>query len=52
MVVEIKNTDTPEEVDKKLQEMNEHIKQRRIKRFKPYFGILKTTTDPLAFQKK
>jgi hypothetical protein len=52
MVVEILQSDSPEEVERKLREMNEHIRQERVKRLKPFFGILKTEVDPLKFQKE
>lgn len=59
MVVEIKSTDTAEEIQKKLQAIkDETLKnqqeatEERVKRFEKYFGKWKFDGDPLALQKQ
>jgi len=56
MVVEIKNTDTPEEVKRKLQGVRDEMGKREHERkeeIKSFFGILKRPDiDPIAIQRK
>ena len=59
MVVEIKSTDTAEEIQEKLNAIKEEsgrIKQeaaeKRAERFDKYFGQWKIAIDPLELQKQ
>ena len=59
MVVEIKSTDTPEEIQEKLQAIKnetlrkqQEINEDRYKRIEKYFGCWKTDVDPLELQKQ
>jgi len=59
MVVEIKSTDTPEEIQEKLQAIKDErlrrqkeIDDQRKENIKKYFGCWKSDLDPLELQKK
>jgi len=59
MVVEIKSTDTPEEIQEKLQAIkNETARKQkeaedtRREQLMKYFGSIKSDMDPLALQKQ
>jgi hypothetical protein len=59
MVVEIKSTDSAEEIDRKLQAIkNESARKQkeaeaaRIEQLMKYFGSIKSDADPLALQKQ
>jgi|GEM_PF-695916 len=52
MVVVIKQGDSPEKIDKKLQAIEDEETKKRIERLKPFFGVLKRNIDPLKLQKK
>lgn len=52
MTVEIKKDDTPEEIRRKLEELEDVDRKARVERLKPFFGILKRKIDPLQLQKK
>jgi hypothetical protein len=59
MVVEIKSTDSEEEIQRKLQAVKEEAARdqqqsadEREKRFDKYFGKWKTAIDPLELQKR
>jgi hypothetical protein len=59
MVVEIKSTDSAEEIQQKLQAIkNETLRteqeatEERVKRFEKYFGKWTFEGDPLALQKQ
>ncbi len=52
MVVVIKQGDSPEKIDKKLQAIEDEETKKRIERLKPFFGVLKRKIDPLKLQKK
>jgi CRISPR/Cas system-associated exonuclease Cas4 (RecB family) len=56
MVVEIKQTDTPEEVKKKLQVFQDEMVRKeneRKERIKSFFGILKRDDiNPIEIQRK
>ena len=55
MVVEIKQSDTPEEVEKKLAAIRgetEKKRQEKIDRVMKYFGSVKLDIDPLELQKQ
>ncbi|MFI5161696.1 MAG: hypothetical protein ACHQHN_10490 [Sphingobacteriales bacterium] len=52
MVVIIKQGDSPEKIDQKLQAIEVEETKKRIERLKPFFGVLKRKIDPLKLQKK
>jgi len=52
MVVVIKQGDSPEKIEKKLQAIEDVETKKRIERLKPFFGVLKRNIDPLKLQKK
>ncbi|CAM3700211.1 hypothetical protein MUGA111182_03930 [Mucilaginibacter galii] len=59
MVVEIKSTDTPQEVDKKLQAIMQASEQKQLiaanerrERLMKCFGAIKSDLDPLEIQKQ
>ena len=52
MVVEIKNSDTADEVKKKLDEFNTKIAKKQHADLSKYFGTLKLDKDPVALQHK
>jgi restriction endonuclease S subunit len=55
MVVEIKQTDTPEEVEKKLLAIREETEKKKIERkerIMKHFGSIKIDIDPLELQRQ
>ncbi len=59
MTVELLQSDTPEEKEKKLQafleyrdKKSEEERQIKLDRIKKFFGVIKSDLDPLELQKK
>ena len=59
MVVEIKRTDTPEEIKEKLKAINAETSKKqqiaeeeRKQRLMKFFGAIKTELDPLEIQRQ
>jgi len=52
MEVEIKQEDTPEEIEKKLKVFSDKVTEDKKTRLSKYFGVLNLNEDPLALQKK
>ncbi|QQL48847.1 hypothetical protein [Mucilaginibacter ginkgonis] len=55
MTVEILQSDTPEEVDNKLSQIDKQIDKKNEERFKrvmKYFGSVKLDIDPLKLQRQ
>jgi hypothetical protein len=59
MVVEIKSTDSPGEIQEKLHAIKQEAEkkqheavEKKEQRFEKYFGMWKTDIDPLALQKQ
>lgn len=52
MEVEIKQEDTPEEIEKKLKVFSKRISEDKKNRLSKFFGVLKLQEDPLTLQRK